>query len=277
VVRALLLAAALVVHGSPAAACQRLVVLAPSLVETVAALGLAPRLVGVGDHVRWPPEVAQLPRLGGLVDPRLETLVGLEPDLALLLPSEEELAQRLRRLRIEVLVLPAETLDDVERAVVAVGRRCGAEKDAVAFLRGWRRQLAPRPAPVARRRVLLVAGRRAGSLGGMFAAGPGTFLDELLERAGAANAIADSRLTWPQVSLEEVLARQPDLVVELQSEELAPGQERALLADWQPLAAALPAVRRGRVVVVDADWALLPGPRLPLLYGALVAALEEAP
>src|SRR6185295_15604866 len=87
---------------------RRIVAVAPSAVELLFALGLGDRVVGVGDHVAWPPAATELPRLGGLLDPRLETVATLRPDLAVLLPSERELGERLAALGVEGLVVPHE-------------------------------------------------------------------------------------------------------------------------------------------------------------------------
>jgi iron complex transport system substrate-binding protein len=236
-------------------------------------------VVGVGDHVAWPPEAARLPRLGGLLDPRLETVVALAPDLAVLLPSERELGERLAALGVDVLVVPHESLADVERAALAIAGRAGVPDAGRAFVARWRADLAPSPLP-GRPRVALVVAREGGELGRPLVAGPGSFLDELLGLMGAANAFGDAGLPWPQVALEEVVARDPELIVELQPRAPAAAEAAALRADWQRLPA-LSAVRTGRVVVLGGSHALLPGPRLPQLYRelrqALAAALASTP
>jgi iron complex transport system substrate-binding protein len=262
---------------SPAGGCQRLVTLAPNLTELAFALGLGERVAGVGDHSQWPLEAAALPRLGGLFDPRVEAIAALGPDLALLLPSQEELGRQLAPLGIESLVLPSESLGDVEAAAEALARRCGAAAGARRFLQQWRRELAPRPAleGAAKPRVLLVLGRQPGSLRQIIVAGPGTFLHELLERLGVDNAFGDARLRYPQASLEAILARDPSHIVELHGEALTAEVVAELQRDWRRLPR-LSAVRHGRVEVVAADFTLIPGPRLPELYRALAAALGLA-
>ena len=102
-------------HGAgtaiePAPLPQRIIALTPSLVETLFALGLGDRVAGVGSYVFWPPAAAARPRIGGLFDPNLERIVSLKPDLAVLLPSERDLATRLKPLGVDVLVVPDETL-----------------------------------------------------------------------------------------------------------------------------------------------------------------------
>lgn len=254
---------------------RRIIAVAPSAAELLFALGLGDRVVGVGEYVAWPPATAKLPRLGGLLDPRLETVVALHPDLAVLLPSERELGERLTALGVDVLVVPHETVDDVVRAARAVAQRCGVPAAGERLAASLERELAPAPLPGPKARVLLVAERERGQLAQLLLAGPGTFLDELLGRLGATNAVADSPLAWPQVSLEEVVAKQPDVIVELQAHALTNAAAAALRADWWRVPG-LPAGRT-KVVVVAGDWALVPGPRLPILYRELRRALATPP
>jgi iron complex transport system substrate-binding protein len=255
---------------------RRIIAVAPSSAELLFALGLGDRVVGVGEYVAWPPEAAKLPRLGGLLDPRLETVVGLHPDLAVLLPSERELGERLSALGIEVLVVPHETIEDVASSARTVAHRAGVPEAGERFVRDFTRDLAPvKLAAGARRpRVLLVAERERGQLAQLLLAGRGTFLDELLTRAGGANAAADARLAWPQVSLEEVVVRRPDVILDLVGHELDAGEKAARAADWRAVPG-LPAAKL-RVAVVAGDWALVPGPRLPILYRELKQALATA-
>jgi ABC-type hemin transport system substrate-binding protein len=258
---------------------RRIIAVAPSAAELLFALGLGDRVVGVGEYVAWPPQATRLPRLGGLLDPRLETVVGLHPDLAVLLPSERELGERLTALGVEVLVVPHETIADVAQAARRVARRAGVPAAGERFAAAFERELLPAPLPAhlpnqGHPRVMLVAERERGQLAQLLLAGPRTFLDELLARLGGTNAVADSPLPWPQVSLEEVVARRPDVIVELQPRRLGAAEAAALRADWRTVPGLEPATVR--VAVVSGDWALVPGPRLPTLYRELRRALVAA-
>ena len=141
-----------------AAIPQRILALAPSVAETAFALGLGDRVVGVGDYVHWPPEAAARPRLGGLINPNLEAMVRLRPDLAILLPSEEDIARSLRRLEIEVLTVESESLADLGETAMAIGRRCGVPDRAEELRRGLVRGLAPREI-AGGRSVMVTVGR----------------------------------------------------------------------------------------------------------------------
>jgi iron complex transport system substrate-binding protein len=248
---------------------------APNLTEIAFALGLGDRVVGVGDYVRWPPAAADRPRLGGLLNPNLERIVALKPDLALLLPSERDMAGRLQALGIEILIVPIESIDDLSAGVLAVARHCGVEAAGQALAERLRRQLAPRR-QASGQRVLLTAGRSPGRPAELLVAGPGTFLDELLGRLGAVNVFQDAAVLYPQVSLEVVLDRKPEVILELRAEDLTPDEVERLRQDWQAYPE-IPAVRAGAIHVVTGDWTLIPGPRLPRLYQAMAAALDGSP
>ncbi len=250
---------------------QRIVALAPNLSETLFALGLGERVAGVGDYSIWPPEAAGKPRLGGLFNANLERIVSLKPDLAVLLPSEKDLAAKLQPLGVEVLTVPSETLADVERSFTTVAERCGVPAAGARLAAEWRAGLAPRPLP-GRLKVVLSVGRQEGRLADVLVAGPGTFYQELLDRLGAENVFADAPVRYPKVSLEELVARAPDVILELRGEEVSPDAARQLVRDWDQLGN-IPAVRNGRVRILSGDWTAIPGPRLPKLYAELRKAL----
>jgi iron complex transport system substrate-binding protein len=258
----------------PAAAPKRIVSLAPNLTETLFALGQGGRVVGVDDYSVWPPEVAGKARLGGLFNPNLERIVALRPDLAVALPSERDIADKLRRLGVDALIVPAESLADVERSFRSIAARCGEAPAGERLAAAWRAALAPRPVAGAPR-VMLSVGRQPGRLAGMLAAARGTFLDELLRLLGGIDVFADSPSRYPQVGMEEVVARAPQVILELRSEPAPPAVVAALAADWRELPS-VPAVRDGRIFVIAGDYVLVPGPRLPDLYRRMREALTAA-
>lgn len=247
---------------------QRIIAIAPGVVEMLFELGMGDRVVGVGDYAEWPLEAVQKPKLGGLFNARLEAIVALRPDLAVLLPSEESLALDLDRMGIEVMTVRADTIEDVEEMAVLIAERCGVPDAGVAFVERWRSRLAPRSigTPL---RVLLSVTRETGRLADVLVAGPGTFLDELLVRLGATNVMADAGLAYPQVGFEEIVVRAPDVVIELQA---SPGPFAALRQDWSRLGADT-SLADACVQVLAGDHVLIPGPRLPRLYEGLWQAL----
>lgn len=256
-----------------ASSCQRVIALAPNLSETLFALGLGDRVVGVDDYSHWPPEVEKLPRLGGLFNPNLEKIVALKPDLAVLVPSERDLGEKLRRFGIDILIVSNESLADIETSFHTVAGRCGVPEAADRLAAEWREGLRPDPLP-GHPRVLLSTGRPAGRLADLVVAGPRTFLDELLQRLGAVNAFGDAPIRYPEVGMEEIVARAPDVVIELRADPVPPDVVRQLVDDWNALPQ-VPAVREGRIEVISGDHILIPGPRLPKFYQELRRVLAE--
>jgi cobalamin transport system substrate-binding protein len=266
-------------HGAgttiePASPPRRIIALTPSLVETLFALGLGDRVAGVGNYVLWPPEAARKPRIGGLFDPNLERIVSLKPDLAVLLPSERDLGTQLRPLGVDVLIVPDETLAEVEGSFLTIARRCGVPAAGERLTARWRADLAPRPLSGPPLRVMISVGRSAGRLGEVTVAARGTFYDELLVRLGAVNVFADAPTRYPQVGLEEIVARKPEVILELRPDPLTPEKTAAIVRDWQALPQ-IPAVRNRRIQVVSGDYTMLPGPRLPRLYREMRAAMAR--
>jgi iron complex transport system substrate-binding protein len=252
---------------------QRIVALTPSVEETLFALGLGKRVVGVGDYCRFPPEAQSLPQLGGLFNPNLERIVSLKPDLAVLIPSERDLGGKLGRVGIASLIVKNESLTDIEQSFREIARRCGVPAEGERLAAQWKKDLAPQPLSW-RPKVMLSVGRPAGRLVDVLSAGPGTFYDELLVRMGAVNAFGDALGHYPQVSLEEVVARSPDVILELRSDPMPPEVAAGLINDWNQLPQ-VAAVRNRRVVVITGDYVVIPGPRLPQLYREMRAALED--
>ena len=255
------------IRGEP----DRIIALAPSITETLFELGLGDQVVGVGDYSTWPPEAASKPRLGGLFDARLETITALAPDLAFLLPSEEELRIQMERLGIDVITVKSDTMADIENTVRVIGDRCDAEDAAERFLMKWERGLVPRRVGGAPK-VVLTMGRMPRVLNEILVAGPRTYLHELLVRVGAFNAFADAPVQYPQVGLEEILGRRPDAIIELQPSRASIA---AMRSDWLTFPGTEKLLRSECVQVIIGDHVLVPGPRLPRLYDELRRALVD--
>lgn len=241
-------------------AARRLAVLAPSAAETLAALGETARIVAVGDFVVWPPEVAALPRIGAYDAPNPERLLALGVDLLVTTAGVAGRAERVQLAGhgIDTLELDTATYEASLAAMRELGARVGREQAAEELVAGVERRVAAVAAATAtlpRRRVLIVVGRDP-----LFVAGPGSHLDRLLEAAGGENVAADLGSPWAQASLEAMLERAPEVI--LDSSDNRPGVVRGLLAGPWERWEFLPAVREGRVASVD-PWRLtIPGPRL---------------
>ncbi|MEL6181643.1 MAG: helical backbone metal receptor, partial [Myxococcota bacterium] len=194
---------------------QRIVSFVPALTEIAFDMGLGPRIVGVSDFATHPPDVKALTRVGGLLNPNLEQALALNPDLLLSSPSNSSVLELAKAQSIPVVLSPTNTVEDIYAAYTALGQATGMERQANAAQTALRRTLEGMATPgQARPRVLLVIGREPGSLKGLYAAGQGSFLDQLLVLAGGQNALPKTAQAWPAISKEFVLAHPPEWIVE---------------------------------------------------------------
>jgi iron complex transport system substrate-binding protein len=254
------------------APARRVVSMNPSLTRILVALGARDALVGVDEFsARQEPAVASPPQVGGLYSPSLEAVVGLQPDLVVLVPSVEQrdFRDRLRALGFPVLALDPVRFDDVLETIRALGARVGREREAGARLDAIRRArdavaraAQGRPQP----RAVFVLQREP-----LFVVGAGSFLDEMIRVAGARNLGAELGEIWPRTSIEWLVGAAPELILDSDSD---PEPARDYWARWP----SLPAVAGGRVVALAAGEVTLPGPDLDRALLALARAIQgEAP
>ena len=253
---------------------RRIISLVPSLTETLFTIGAGPQVVGVGTFDSYPPAVTRLPRVGGLVDPNTERILSLRPDLVVTYGSQTELEGVLARAGIRTFSYRHGGIADLLDAVRALGAETGhvaeasrIDADIERRLEAVREKVRGRPRP----RTLLVIDRQPRTLRDLYASGGRGFLHEMLVAAGATNVFGDVDRESVQPSTEMLLARAPDVIVEVRAAPAAdPAAERAA---WSTLAS-VPAVRDGRIVTWSGDYLVEPGPRLAQGAEALARAIH---
>ncbi len=277
-VAAAVLAAALAAGGERPGP-HRIVCMGPSLVETVFALGCGDRVAGVDDYASWPPEVRSLPRLGGLMDPALERIAALEPDLLLLAAPMPRLEALARRTGIPVAVIRMDDLAGIRTGILEVARRLGCPGRGGRLVERLDAELAAvrRDALPAGPTVVIQVGRPAGpGLKGTVVAGGRTFLGELVALAGGRNLFGGARQRYFAPSLERLAARPPDLVLVVDAGAPDPEAERSELERaWrETLGGAAP-----RIVLLTDPVFVVPGPRLATAARRLLRILgsQEGP
>lgn len=244
---------------------HRVVSLVPATTEMLFAMGAGNVVVGVTSYDAYPPEVAKLPKLGGLLDPNVERLFALKPDLVIVYSTQAELKQQIERAGIPMFPYVHRGLPDVTATIRALGERVGFGAQANALADGMERKLgeirsrvAGRPRP----RTLLVFGRQQGTLQNIDASGGYGFLHDMLEAAGGDDVVGDIKRESVQMTTEMVLARAPEVIVEMHySASLTAAQIEAERHVWDALGS-VPAVRNHRVYLVVGDEYVVPGPRL---------------
>jgi iron complex transport system substrate-binding protein len=236
---------------------ERIVSLAPSITETLFALGAGTQVAGVTDYCTYPEEARLKPRVGGMINPSMEAIVGLHPDL-IILSMEGNVRDDFRKLTglgIPVFVTNPRTLHQIYGSITTLGTLTGREREAAVLVAAMQDRERHVVAPMRQRiepSVLLIV-----SLQPLMVAGNGTFLSELIRLAGGRNLAASSPSTYPQFSREAVVDEDPDVLVILSD---AGGRGTDVVAQY-PEWRGLKAVRTGRVYRVDPDILSRPGPR----------------
>jgi iron complex transport system substrate-binding protein len=258
---------------APSGDPQRLVVLTPSLVEIAFALGLGPRIVAVTSFATYPPEAARLPKVGDFLQPNAEIIVALKPDLVLLDTVQVNTQASLKSAGIYTLALPVESVEDVRAAVRAVGAATGrqsAARQLIDQIDGDLKAASGRHVAGARPRVLFAVDREVGSLRNLVCAGPGTYIDDLVRRAGGENVLGDAKLRFFRVAPEEIVARKPTVILDA----VHTADAARARADWRELGT-VPAVREGRVHVLADPAFVTPGPRLGQMLRRLTDLIQQ--
>jgi len=261
-----LLLSSILLAGSTA---QRIVSTSPSITECLFALHLGPRVVGVSVHCSYPPEVTRLPKVGTYLQPDPEAIVRLRPDLVILEPISGTVANRLDDLHLRHLQVHNNTIEDLYQAIAQIGAAAGVPGNASVLVKHIQDSLhltESKSSGLHRTRVLLIIGRRPGTLSDLVAVGPHNYLNRLIQIAGGTNVLDSSGLPpYPQISLETVIRADPEVILDLtgmdESREVRLNERQATEALWHERAQ-LRAVKANRVFEISSTAFIVPGPRV---------------
>jgi len=248
----------------PRTAPRRIVSLIPAVTEMLFAVGAGPQVVAVSSFDRYPPEVTKLERVGALLDPDVERILSLRPDLVVVYASQSDLQTQLKRARVPTYVYSHAGLADVWTTLQKIGERVGHKQEANDLM--WRIQrridsVRQRVAGHGRPRTLIVFDRESLALRGIYASGGIGFIDDMVNAAGGDNVFSDVRQAAVQATTELILARRPDAILELRGDPMSPAIRAKETAVWQSLSS-IPAVRNNRVYLIDQQITVVPGPRV---------------
>lgn len=236
---------------------ERIVSIGPSNTEFLFALGAGGRVVGVDDFSNFPAEALTKEKVGG-VKVSLEKVVSLRPDLVVTVKFSDGTIEGIVRSGIPVLVIDPQRLADVPRTAVVLGTAVGADGQALASdierkleaLRLRTASLTPKP------RVFHEVD--ASDPAKPFTVGPGSFIDELIQVAGGTNIAARTGSAYPQLSVEEIVSADPEVIVLGDADYGVTAEQVAARAGWSGVTA----VRSGRVFPISGDLVSRPGPRV---------------
>jgi len=239
----------------------RVVVMAPAAGEMLEALGALDAVVGVGDFVQEPPSLTNLPRIGAYDRPNVERILELRADLFLSTESQAAAAahRQLGTFGVKVAALDTSTYEGVFESLAAVGSVFDRQAQAKELQRTMRKELdalAALAVDLPRRKVLFVVGRDP-----VYVAGPGSHIDELISLVGGVNIAHDALSPYQLVSLEAILERMPDVIIDTSDNrpQALRGREVGSWGEWE----FLPAVENRRVYWIEPGRLVIPGIRLP--------------
>lgn len=259
---------ALVLTASSAEAPKRIASTAPGITEILFALGLGDRVVGVTQYCKYPSEVTKLPKVGTWMSPNMEVILSLRPDLIVVQRTAIQDSSKFDAVRLRTLEVSLDRIPDIFSTIEAIGKSAGVTDRAAALnkqIRSGLDEIKTKAASAPRTSMLFVVGRNPGSLDGVIAVGPRSYLDELISTVNGSNILADSPVPYVKVVHEEILARNPEVIVDMGEHADAAGitreQMKSEIALWDRYKT-VPAVRNRRVHIVASEVFVVPGPRV---------------
>lgn len=245
---------------------SKIVSFAPSITEILFALGLDQRVAGVTRFCSYPPGVSELPRVGGYTDPNYEALLRISPDLVIVLKEHDKLIRFLDKHSIRHLSVSNESVKEIIESFRIIARVCGAEVKGDSLAGTLARRFDTGNELESRPSVLLCVDREtpgSGTVAKVFAAGPRSFYNEIIEASGAENVLRDSLQSYMALSLESIVRFSPDIIIDI-SASYRKNPPDGMEKDWAVLKG-VDAVGNGGVYCLFGDYLTVPGPRISLV------------
>lgn len=241
---------------------MRIISMAPNLTEILFALGVGDRIVGVTKFSTYPPQAKEITSIGTFWQPDIEAMLALSPTFMFNLWFDQQAAvvSRMERIGCEVLTLRIETVEQLYEAIFEMGQAVGKGREAEGMVQRLKDKQAKMVACYANRekpKVLWVIQRYPFRV-----AGRETFINELIEMAGGVNAIGTTLTQYPPVNTEEVIGSMPDVIIEPVMDPKLFDEQQSSAAEFYHRYAVVPAVRNGRIHIIDGDVVSRLGPRL---------------
>jgi iron complex transport system substrate-binding protein len=271
---------ALLICVVAAAQPRRIVSTAPSITETLFALGLGDRVVGVTTFCNYPPEAKKVTKIGSWMTPDLEAILGVRPDLVIVQRTSIHDSKRFTALNLKTLEVQNDSIANIYLTIGTIADVAGVPDRAKALVGSMQRQLEEVRKGVADRKpttYLFIVGRTPGTLEGLIAVGSNAYLSEVFAIAGGRNILADSKVAYPKVLHEEILARDPEVILDMgdmsETSKVTEAHRRAVIRLWDRFPS-LRAVKAVRVHAIASDIYFVPGPRVVDLAQELVRMLH---
>jgi iron complex transport system substrate-binding protein len=259
------------------AAPQRIVSTGPSITEVLFALGLGPKVVGATEYCTYPAEAKRVRRIGTWMTYNMEAILETRPDLVIVQKTGIHDDSKFKAMSLRTLLVQLDSIQSITDSIRAIGVATGTEARATQLVAEIRRELEnvrKRVAGRAPARVMFVVGRTPGALEGIIAVGKRSYLSEVIEIAGGRNILDDSIVAYPKVSMEEILSRNPEVIIDMgehpDASTLTETQRQKEIAMWGKYPS-LAAAKNGRTHIVSSDLYVHPGPRVIELARVMAA------
>jgi iron complex transport system substrate-binding protein len=247
---------------------KRIVSTSPSITETLFALGLGDRVVGVSQYCRYPAAVSALPKVGSFLKPNVEVIARLTPDLVFVHSGPQSTASQLGTLGIKTALVDPGSLPSVFATIRQIGAAAGVPDRAtqlVGDVTGALDRVKTAVAGKPNKKVLIIVGRRTGTLSDIVAVGPGSYLQDIAAIAGGENVLASASVQYPRISMETVIRLQPDVIIDIGEMGESPADSDRRRRQTESLWAKetlVAAVSAGGLHAINDDAFVVPGPRV---------------
>jgi iron complex transport system substrate-binding protein len=258
---------------------KRIISLSPSITETLFAVGAGNKVVGVTKFCDYPAAAQSIAKVGGFIDPNIEAIIALQPDLVILLASHNRLASQLKQLKIPTLVVKNRRVAEIKNTISVKGKRIGHREQAKQLLASIEQKqafIAAKTKDQAKPRVMIAMGHSIGSekIKKTYIAGNQDFYNDLIQLAGGVNAYQGVNLQVPSVSIEGIMQINPQVIIDIFPEADDHSNDlNQVLHAWQQLSH-VNAVINKRVYLIEKSYATIPGPRIVLLLEDIARLLH---
>jgi len=246
---------------------QRIITLAPNITEIAFALGLDEQVIAVTKYCDYPAQVKSLPHVGGFIDPNIEAIVALQPDLVILVATQQQTIKQLQQLNIPTLAIHNATLADIKYSILAIGKKTQHQQQAQQLLTEIEQKISAvtdKVAKLDRPKVMVTMGHSIGGeqVKNIYIAGQSDFYNDLIQLAGGENSYQNTHLKVPSLSIEGIMQLNPDVIIDIFPEAADHNADiEQVKQQWQNLKF-VNAVKNNRIHIIEENYATIPGPRI---------------
>lgn len=242
---------------------KRIVSLSPNLTQVIYALGSLDNVVGVTIYDEFPPEVTELPKVGGWINPNYEAILALKPDLVVLMKDQDiSFGDKLRNLGLNTFTAKSnDSISDIIQAIADLGEMLGSNEKAeqlTSYIETNLDQMEQRTKNLNKKTVLIVVGRNPGTLEDIYVIGTNNYIDELINLAGGKNVVKNERNAL-KITKEAIFTFNPDVIIEINHQKL--DRQEEILEIWNSLNQ-IDAVKNKQVYILSSKVLLHPSQRI---------------